>query len=95
MSLCCFLAKRSGITSRIVEFWLALCHRHIAMMTLGLKLFAAITLLEAAGLAQSIDELEALKVPRSIALSHDVSRLWYRWEFLGNWHGTEFAAKTY
>jgi len=48
------------------------------MMNLGLKLFAAVALLEAAGLAQSIDELEALKVPQSIALSHDGSRLWYK-----------------
>jgi dienelactone hydrolase len=48
------------------------------MMNLGLKLFAAVALLEAAGLAQSVHELEALKVPQSIALSQDGSRLWYK-----------------
>ena len=47
-------------------------------MNLGLKLFAAIPLLSAISLAQSVAELEALRVPQSIALSSDGSRLWYK-----------------
>ena len=48
------------------------------MTNFGLKILAAIALLPDIGLAQSADALWALKVPESIALSPDGSRLWYR-----------------
>jgi len=48
------------------------------MTNFGLKVFAAIALLPDIGLAQSVDDLWALRVPESIALSPDGSRLWYR-----------------
>lgn len=43
-----------------------------------IKLFVTMALLPAISLAQSVHELEALRVPQSIALSPDGSRLWYK-----------------
>ena len=48
------------------------------MTNFGVKLLAAIALLPAIGVAQSVDEFWALRVPQSIVLSTDGSRLWYK-----------------